>query len=265
MNAYLCVNLSIMRKTKQIVILLFLTVAFLYSGAQTNVADTNILVPMFSASYGYQLPGGDLAERFGSNSVIGGDFKLKLKSNWIIGAEFNYIFGEDVKNRDDVLRRIKTSDGEIIDGTGGFAAWQIFERGYYTSIKFGKLFPVFGPNPNSGIFITAGAGYFQHKIRIEVEQNTAPQLRDDYKRGYDRLTGGLATTQFVGYLYMGNSRIINFYAGFEFVQGWTKSLRDYNFDDMSYTDESRFDLLSGFKVGWFIPINRRAPEKFYYY
>jgi hypothetical protein len=63
---------------------------------------------------------------------------------------------------------------------------------------------------------------------------------------------------------MGKSRIVNFYFGFEFVQAWTKSLRDYNFDDMEYTDENRFDALYSFKLGWFIPVNRRVPKEFYY-
>lgn len=240
--------------------------AFQVANAQTNIADSSARVPMFSAFYGYQFPAGDMAERFGSNSIIGGDFKLKTKSNWVFGAGFSYLFSQNIDNRDEMLSRVKTSAGEIINNEGAYASWQIFERGFYVTANFGKLIPVLNPNPNSGILLMGGLGYMQHKISIDVEYNAAPQLEGDYQKGYDKLTGGPVTRQFIGYLYMGDSRVINFYAGFELVQGWTWALRDYDFNEMQYTsDAMRKDLLFGIKVGWFIPVNRRAPDKFYYY
>ncbi|MDZ7743336.1 MAG: hypothetical protein U5Q03_16760 [Bacteroidota bacterium] len=246
--------------------LLVFAVAFIASpaSAQKDVENEALNVPMFSAAYAYQFPGGDMAEQFGSNSVLGGDFKVKFKSGWIIGADYSYLFGPNIKNRNQILKWVKNSEGELIDQTGGYAAWQMFERGFYSTVKVGKLFPSLGHNPNSGPFFTLGFGYMQHKIRFDVENNTVPQLNGDYKRGYDRLRGGFAAKQFIGYLYMGNTRVINFYAGIEIVEGWTKDLRDYSFDEMKYNSGTSFDLLIGVKVGWFIPIHGRAPEKFYY-
>lgn len=254
-----------MKKLYPLLILFAASLMAISVSAQKDVESERLSVPMFSAAYAYQFPGGDMADRFGSNSVLGGDFKLKLKSGWILGADYSYIFGQNIKNRDDILKGIRNSDGEIIDGTGGYAAWQMFERGFYSTVKVGKVFPTLGHNPNSGPFFTLGFGYMQHKIRFDVENNTAPQLKGDYARGYDRLSGGFAAKQFIGYLYMGNTRVINFYAGIEIVEGWTKALREYNFDEMKYTgDKTRFDLLIGVKVGWFIPIHGRAPEEYYY-
>jgi len=233
--------------------------------AQVDIRDSSALVPMFSAFYSLQVPGGDLSKQFGVNSVIGGDFKLKTPSKWVIGAEFNYIFGDAVKNKDSIFSLLSTSNGELIDGNGTFAYWQVYERGFYADLSFGRVFPVFGSNPNSGILLMLGGGYLQHKYHIEIRDETLPQLRDDYKRGYDRMRGGPMAKEFIGYLYTGPGKIVNFFAGFEFVQAWTKDMREYNFNEMKYTHGNYLDMLYSFKFGWFIPLHKRTPKDFYYY
>ncbi len=249
---------------KRIIIIILIFFTGITARSQIDISDSCAFVPMFSAFYSMQLPGGDLADRFGMNSVIGGDFKIKTTKNWVYGVDYNFIFGSNIKNYDSILSRITTHNGQIIDGDGAYAKYQLFERGFYTTLTIGKIFPVIGPNPNSGIIIMGGPGYMQHKIRIDVENNTAPQLKDDYKRGYDHLRGGFTFAEFIGYLHMSNSKIINFYAGFEIVQAWTKDYRKYNFNEMKYTDNKYFDLLFGIKVGWFIPLHKKAPKTFYY-
>lgn len=238
----------------------------LTSYGQFGVSDTTLSIPMFYASYAYQIPGGDMSERYGANSSIGGGFQWKTKNNWIFGGDFSYLFGNNIKNSDQIMSNLKTHNGNIIDLSGGFAEYYIYERGYYISGKFGKLFRVLSPNPNSGIIVMGGFGYFQHKIRIEVTSNSAHQLLGDYKRGYDRLTGGIGISEFIGYIYLGNSRLLNFFGGFEFIQAWTTPLRDVNFDTREPDEiQKRFDLLSGIKIGWIIPLFKRQPEKHYYY
>jgi hypothetical protein len=109
-------------------------------------------------------------------------------------------------------------------------------------------------------------GYFQHKIRIEVADNSAPQLMDDYKKGYDRLAGGFGISEQIGYLYLSNSHLWNFFLGVEFNQAWTAPLRDVNFDTGEPDEISnRFDSMIGIKAAWFIPIFKRLPQKYYYY
>jgi hypothetical protein len=238
----------------------------LNSAAQYDIKASSLNIPMFYAAYGLQFPGGDLADRFGVNSNIGGGFLWKTSKNWIFGADFNHLFGNELKNEAEYLQNLKTETGHIIDMGGTFANYNLFQRGYYITGKFGKLFQVWSPNPNSGFVITAGAGYMTHKIRIEVDQNTAPQLNGDYRKGYDRLTGGFVLSQFVGYVYLSNNRLLNFFGGVEFCQAWTKPYREVNFDTRLPDEVSnRVDLLTGFKVGWIIPILPREPEKFYYY
>ncbi len=233
---------------------------------QSDVSDSSLTIPMFYAAYSYQIPGGDMAERYGNNSAIGGGFQVKTHSNWIVGAEFQFLFGNNIKIADQIMNNLKTEDGNIIDMAGNFASYSLLERGYYLSARFGKLFPVLSPNPNSGILVSGGFGYLQHKIRIEVSNNSAPQIDGDYKRGYDRLAGGPCISEFIGYLYVGNSRLLNFYGGFEFNQAWTIAKRDVNFDTQKPDAvKNRFDVLSGFKIGWIMPLFRRMPEKIYFH
>ncbi len=67
-----------------------------------------------------------------------------------------------------------------------------------------------------------------HRIRIETQFGTAPQLMDDYALGYDRMRGGLAFSGEVGYLLMSNTRALNLSISLEFTQASTKGLRDYD-------------------------------------
>jgi hypothetical protein len=113
--------------------------------------------------------------------------------------------------------------------------------------------------------LTAGGGIMQHKIHIVNSGNTAPQLDDEYKKGYDRLTNGFALTEFVGYKHLSRNRVWSFYGGIEFTQAFTVSRRDYNFDTMSADEAGRFDQLLGFRIGWVFPLYGRQPKEFYYY
>lgn len=221
-------------------------------------------ISMFYASYGFGMPGGDLKERFGFSNQIGAGYMFKAKNGWSISFEGNYIFRDGVKNPGSVLAGLATSGGFIIDEGGVFANVLLHERGFTFWAKTGKLLPLPGVNPNSGLLLQFGAGLLQHKIRIQDANNSTPQLRGDYRKGYDRMCLGPALTQFVGYQHLGNSRKINFYAGLEFVEAITYSQRTYYFSEMKLADEKRFDMLSSIKVGWYLPLYKKTKQKFYY-
>ena len=247
------------------IIFVILTLIASVTIAQKKSADSAITIPMVYAQYGYQFPGGDMEERFGNNSVLGGGFTLKTKKNWILGAEYNFMFGNDAKEGFSILKDIMTSEGIIISGDGTPAVVALFERGHIGSVKFGKLFPMLSPNKNSGFFVTVGLGILTHKVRIEVENQSAPQLKDDYRRGYDRLTAGLQLNQSIGYMYFGKRNVTNFTISFECFEGFTKGQRDYLFDTRQPGNASRMDILFGPKIAWMIPFRKRGPQEFYYY
>ena len=251
-----------MRKIIPLIIVLVLFSRFAI--AQGSVNDSTLFTPIFQFTFGFQAPGGDMAERYGVNYTVGGSFLIKTKKNVVLGIEGNLIFGGNVKDKNEVLRQILTDQGYIIDIYGTPANITIYERGFYLGAKGGKLFPVIGPNPNSGLLITLGAGYLQHKTRIENSENTVPQVQGNYEKGYDRLCGGPALSQFIGYMHLSNSKVVNFMIGFEFQQAWTQSLRSYDFNLMGKDDTKRLDLFYGFKAAWMIPLYKKSPDKYYY-
>ena len=180
-------------------------------------------------------------------------------------AEADYLFSRNVKITDRLFNDIASEEGYIIDEGGIFTDIAVLEAGMTANVSFGRLFPVWGPNQNSGVVVRLGGGYIFHKIRIEQNENSAPQISGNYQKGYDRLTEGVNTSQFIGYHYLGSKNIVNFYIGLEFHQAWTKSSRAYNFDERRRPTEARFDMLHGIKAGWFLPLGKQSARKIHYY
>ncbi len=216
-------------------------------------------------SYGAQVPAGDLADRFGANFIPGlGLEYLTAKTNWVIGLEGGFMFGSRVK--EDVIAGLRTPEGYIIGEEGSYADIQLRERGIYLGGHLGKLFAVSPANNRSALKITVGGGLLQHKIRIQDDPiQQAPQLSDDYKKGYDRLSNGFALRQFIGYQLMSPDGRINFYVGLDLIQGFTQNRRSYNFDTFGPDPAKRVDLLFGIRAGWILPFytGKNADDIYY--
>ena len=245
-------------------LLVFITFIGFSANAQIGSQDSAFTAGLIYVNYGYEFPGGDLAKRFGNNSAIGPGIAYKTDKNWFFGAGFDYLFGGQVKENN-LFRNIQTSEGEIIDQEGTYADVFMYERGYNISFRFGRIFSSKKVNPNSGILATFGGNFLQHKIRIENPNNSAPQIKGDYKKGYDRLTNGWGISEFIGYVYFGEQKIFNFFGGIEMTQAWTKNKRDFNFDTRSKDNSTRLDMLFGIKIGWIFPFYKRSNQVFYYY
>lgn len=243
-------------------VITFIMFTALHSRAQFHIKDSAIFITSVRPSYSYQIPGGDLAKRFGWNSNLGMAVDIKTRKSIFFGLEGGFIFGNKVL--EDVLYNLKNSDGEIIDQEGGYSTVLTYQRGIIVTGYTGYLFRVWNPNPNSGIMVTLGAGYMQHKIRIEHNRDKIPALEGDYLKGYDRYTNGICFKQFVGYQFLSNSRLWNFYVGVEAYQGLTESRRDWNFDQMKKETGRRTDLLFGLRAGWVLPLYKRAPKEYYF-
>ncbi len=233
--------------------------------SQRNVSTETIGTPWIGIHYGISSPTNSLAERFGLLNNLGFNAGYKTKRNWFFGTDLNFFFGNQLKTGD-IFTNLQDSYGNISDINGDVGTVLLYSRGYNANFSLGKVFPVFGSNPNSGIFLQAGAGYMQYRIRIETNNQVIPQVELDYRKGYDRLTGGLTSHQFVGYAHMSNGGLVNFYAGFYFLQGYTHNQRTVNFDQPSVpvSTSLRYDNLYGFRLGWLIPIYKSKPKEFYY-
>ncbi|MDX1446896.1 hypothetical protein [Lishizhenia sp.] len=233
--------------------------------AQRNVKDTVIGTPYVGIQYTGAFPQADLAERFGFFNQIGTFAGYKTSKNWIYGFDGNYYFGGIIKDRS-LLSNFVDPNGIISEAEAGNSGTVLlFMRGFNANFSIGKIFPVLSPNPNSGLMVQLGAGYLLHKYRIETNDDFIPQFENDYRKGYDRLTIGVNTSQFVGYSFMANTGVYNFYAGLYFQQGFTRNQRDLNWDqpDVPVSKDLRFDHQIGLRAGWLIPIYKRQPKDFY--
>jgi hypothetical protein len=246
---------------------LFLTIQLITTRmlvAQVNFKNEKTQVWLLQPHFAVQVPLGSMADRFYTNSAIGFGAMYKTKSNWFFGADLSYLFAEKVKNEDQILSNITTSEGFVIDQTGVFANIHFRQRGFYANIKSGYVIPTKYGNPNSGILLMGTLGLLQHKIRIEVHENTAPQLDDQYKKGYDKLSNGPGASFYLGYLHLSNNQLANFSVGLEYLYAVTASRRDYDFVLMKKDDAIRHDQLLSIRFNWIIPVYARAPKEFYY-
>lgn len=234
------------------------------SYGQGTVRDTSIRMVPVTMSYAYQVPGGTMAERFGNNNNLGLSAMVKFQSNYLIGAEGQFLFSRQVREPG-LLNGVTNSFGQIIDQEGQPATVLLFQRGYLVMGVVGKIIPIVGPNPNSGLLLKLGGGYMRHKIRIETQVNEVPQLENDHLDGYDRLAAGPCAMLFVGYQHFGNKRRVNFTIGFESTYGFTSPLRAINFDTGTSDRDGRLDALYGLRAGWTLPIYRRKADSFYIY
>ena len=197
---------------------------------------------------------------------IGVDVTVKTAKNWTYSIDFNYLFGAKVRNQRAVLGEdMLTSNHDLIDGNGSKATIYFEGRYWNISAGIGKIF-AFGKWRNSGIWLRANFGYFEHKIRINVPDNDVPQLSGDYKKGYDQRCGGFCLTQFIGYVFVHRIRVASFYAGVEISEIWTRSNRNFNFLLGGRDDSKKFSILIGPKIGWIIPLyEKRKIQTLYRY
>lgn len=208
-------------------------------------------------------PMADMAKRFGISYRIGVGIKYKTQRNWIYGGKFEFITGNQM-NDDSLLYNVRTEQGGIIGQNGDLLNVGLFLRGYMAGIQVGKIFPFWQVNPNSGPMTLASVGFMQYKINMFDRDNSFPQLRDEYKKGYDRLTNGVYIEDFIGYNYFAKNKMINFYAGFNFVWGFTEGRRAYLLDLARPDTGNRNDILVGFKFGWVMPIYKKNTEDTFY-
>lgn len=231
-----------------------------------GIKDSIVNAPMVAVSYSFQLPAGDLKNRFGFNSSGGIHFFNKTRKNWIFGVDWTFTFSPEsqVKDRNTMFDSISTPEGNLIDLNGEYTALKTYERGWTGSFKFGKLFPVLSSNKNSGICIIGSVGYMQHKIKIVDTFNRTPQLAQAYRKGYDKLTSGIMVSEFIGYMYLSTNRLLNLYFGFEIMQGFTQSRRSFDYQLEKRDTQKRLDIYYGPRIGIILPLYKRLPNDFYY-
>jgi hypothetical protein len=215
---------------------------------------------------GYDMPAGDMANRFDNSWRIGPAVMYKSKKNWLIGARFDFITGRNV-NEDSLMVNItdKYETGKrnlysFINNSGQRIGVPVYQRGYATGITAGKIFSRSKDHPDNGLMLLTTVGFMQHRINIYDKDRTVEQLNDGLRKGYDRLTNGMYVGQYVGYVYFAQNKLINFSLGLDCMVGFTRGRRDYLYDVMRADNADRLDILIGIRGGWYLPIFSRKSE-----
>ena len=220
------------------------------SGQSEMVTNQGFL---FSPHYAYHIPGSDLKSRFTNFSAIGLGVDYKFKNNFMIGLDYDWMFSNKI-NEVGTFSEITSTSEQIIDKNGDFSVIQLNMKGHLSTVNFSYLLNLVKDEPNSGLVVTLGSGLMLHRIDIISSQVTIPQLNGEYEKGYDKLTYGLATKQFVGYQYSVQKNKYRFRVGVEFNQGFTQGRRTWDFNANASGLDKRFDTTTAFKFGIIVPV-----------
>ena len=230
---------------------------------QRDLKSESVFTPIYGLTYKGSLSGGDFADRWGYSNALGAELNFKLKSNLTFGVESQFMFGNTFR-QSEIFDNLKNVDGNITNMAGQPGDILFLLRGGTFTGQIGYVFTKIGEGPNAGLWINAGLGYQFHKIRIEHTFDEIPQFNGSLAKGYDKLSMGVVSKQFIGYLQQGSRQFLNFYAGVELMQGFTKNVRTYNFDTEGPENDLRIDLFYGIKLGWMIPIYKRQLQEYYF-
>lgn len=223
--------------------------------------DRAVLVGL---GYGPFSSAGDLANRFGSGFALdAGVAYLPGGSNWEYGVMAQYGFGQTVK--EDVLAGLRTSAGFVIGTQRQPAELRLRQRQLFIGPRVGYTVRI-GQNQRAGIKLATALGYFQHRIRFQDDPVQAvPQLDKSRQAGYDRLTGGPAVYQFIGYQQLARNRRLNFYLGAEVTAGFTRPLRRFDVPTGGpLPDARRNDLVLGLRAGLILPLYSGEGKEIFY-
>lgn len=196
-------------------------------------------------------------------SKLGAGYLRKTKNNLLYGARLSFITGSNIKE-DSLLINVKTADGNFISGNGVLGNLAVFQRGYETSLSFGKIFPISQKRPNSGVYWLGAYGFNQYKIKFFDADKRYTYFQDGYYKGYDRLTNGLFTTQQLGYIFFNGKKPINFNIGIQGTYAANQGRRDWLFDVQRSGLEKRNDMSFGIVAGWIITVYKKKVEDKYY-
>lgn len=228
--------------------------------AQDYTSAQNESLFSIKTSYGYFLAGGDLKSRFGPSFKFSGGLDYITQKGLGFTIEYGYAFGSDV--REDVLSPLRTNSG-IILGIDGVRA-DIFFR--MRGLQFGgQIYKIIGlKSYKNGLKLGLGSGVMAHYIKFLDTSSSVAQLFGDYKKGYDRLSRGAYLQEEIGWAVHSQSGYLNGSIVFEFIQGYTRSVRENQFY-LPPTKDRRLDLYSGIKINWKIPLIRiNKGEKIFY-
>ncbi len=221
---------------------------------------------VFTISVGYSLrqPVADLKARFGTHNTLGAGVSAFFTNRLSAAIEFNYLFG-NIINQKGILDSVAASNGFLINGQGLYQPLTHYMRGIMPIFKVGYLILPLKNSSSSGFSFDAGFGYLRHRIHYYYTGDAPPQLAGELVKGYDRLTHGPLLAEGVTFRYLSPHKAVNFSIGLEAMQGFTRSLRSWDYDTNTADTHSRLDASFGIKATWHLPFYKQSKGPTYFY
>jgi hypothetical protein len=209
------------------------------------------------ASYLLEVPGADLAQRYGQNSKF--EFKLEYLStaNLALYTKGGLRINQNVK--EDVLATARTSDGFVIGVNGFYADLFGRQRGYDFGLGVDYLLPIRRQHLRFGF---AGV-YTAHWVNIVDDSRSVPTILGDAGQFYDRFASGFGIEENLQYQYNIGANKAALLIGLQFGQAFTREHRYLLIGNG--TPERRIDLFFGLKMTYLLPLFRFDTKETIYY
>ncbi|MCI4666906.1 MAG: hypothetical protein MRZ79_02015 [Bacteroidia bacterium] len=234
--------------------------------AQVSIRDSAIRMATINLAYRGSVAGGAWTERWNFVSNVGIDLGVKFKSNIYLQGGASFLFTDRTQDEGGLDELLRGTGGLIITDEGFLSEVSISGRGFIVPVSLGYIFPVLGPNPNSGIYAEIGGQFAMHRFNYRVVDGESSALEGEYAKGYDRMRYGIGLREGLGYVYYDNKNQVNFAIGLDFAQVPTRSGRQVFFPTGPLdTNETTLDFFWGIKASWIYTIYKRAPSEAYFY
>ena len=210
------------------------------------------------ADLGFFARGGEWSERYGTGTVAGGRVELGFGKQLYVIPKGSVFFGTNVN--EDPLASLRDTNGRIIGDVsieGRPSDLSLRSRGY----QFAGLVGIERPLGKSGAALRGAAGpsYTVHYIRIQDDPTiTTTNLREDYKRGYDRRAGGFGASLEAGASYTNLNGSLKVFAVAHLDVINSKALNSTQFDVKSPAPTDGVDVGYGARIGFLLGLRRNA-------
>lgn len=183
---------------------------------------------------------------------FGPSFSFKTEHNLLLQSHLNLFVGHTSLQKE--TANMVFSELEIPISSEGLLEEVISRfQGFSISVDVGKMIIPSKYNMNSGIWLSLGAGFVQHRLKFVYKGQNVRQLENPYVKGYDRLSNGLLLNQFIGYRRYSNKNSFNYTLGLEINEGLTKNRRSWNYDTFGPINDQRLDIYYGLKFNIILP------------
>lgn len=189
-------------------------------------------------SYNYQIPFGDLADKYSNNSNFGGHLIYKHNKNWTAELGGDFLFGSDYKDLNFLGSMV--TDGFVIGNNLQPEVPQVEGRGGHFYGMIGKIFPLSKENLNSGLHAKLGLGYLFYNALVRSDPVTMPQISGNYLAGYNRLEAGISLNGYLGYTIFSKEGFINGSAGIQVTNTNTSYLNNWDYAKNESTEGKTF-------------------------